>query len=866
MRRLWLALWCATLGFDALLPHLAQPAPGLAVASFLACALLVVTRRVWAAPPPGVAAWLAGGSALAALLLPWPERLGPALVAAGAVAAIPGARRGFWGALAQIPAAVGLLFMLMAALAYAYGLVEARHHDLNAAARVVALGYRALGIPAVSDPPFVHLAGVGNLHTFDCTLEKLIGLPLFLLAGAGIGLLLAVRGRALRARTLIGFGMLVITFAVARALALGFALDPTDRAAIYYERTWMWGGLLPLVALLALVLPPQVRSGKNAPRPAGAAVAGAVAVAGTKGAPSWRPPFDLRPGLWAPALLTGVFLAAAFGFHAPGRRHEGRVLIDERHSRWEWSTVALDTLSYGVQTVYNYSELVRLLGHHYQIGANFAPFTDSLLATTDVLILKTPTRPYDNAEVEAVIRFVRRGGGLWLIGDHTNIFGMSTNLNRVARRFGIRYHPDALIDLTTLGRQLFMRPRLLAHPVVRHVPPLLMATSCSMSGPPGGQPVMIGRSLLADRSDYAVNSFFGDFLPDPSEPFGNMLQSVATTYGRGRVLGFSDSTIFSNFFMFIRGKPELALGSVAWLMQEERWGWARPALIGAALIAFAIMVVVAARAPRLAVIVALATAAVPGFALTARALDSWVSRWSALPAPRSPLPIVAFDRDHTAYHVPDLMEIPDESPHSFHTFYVWTQRVGYMPATRLFERCLDNSLIVVLVNPRAHFTAGEVDRLADYVRRGGGLLVMDSPGAPHSTAAEILAPFGLGFEGAALDSVEVTDASSGLAVATLVRAGRVRGGEAVLRFPDDSTALAVARVGHGRVVALSSESFSDAVLGTTSAVPTPAQLALYRIEYRIFTELLPSDLTAAADAIPGAARRAAIGEGQAPSP
>jgi hypothetical protein len=189
--------------------------------------------------------------------------------------------------------------------------------------------------------------------------------------------------------------------------------------------------------------------------------------------------------------------------------------------------------------------------------------------------------------------------------------------------------------------------------------------------------------------------------------------------------------------------------------------------------------------------------------------------------------------------VPDISELPDESPYSYHTFYVWSQRVGLMPTTRLFEDCLDGSQIVVLLNPRDHFSPAERERLVDYVRRGGGLLVMDTPGAHHSSANEVLAPFDLAFYGAALDSVDVYDPATGATVGNLPRGGRVRGGESVLRFSDHSTALAVVRLGHGRVVALqAADCFSDAVLGTTSTVPTPYQLVLCRLVYRIFGECL----------------------------
>jgi hypothetical protein len=70
-------------------------------------------------------------------------------------------------------------------------------------------------------------------------------------------------------------------------------------------------------------------------------------------------------------------------------------------------------------------------------------------------------------------------------------------------------------------------------------------------------------------------------------------------------------------------------------------------------------------------------------------------------------------------------------------------------------------------------------------------------------------------------------------------AGRVTGGEPVWLLPDGSAVVAQVRVGNGNVVAVcASESFNDVALGKNSDVPTPMQLALSRIEYRIFDDLL----------------------------
>jgi len=467
------------------------------------------------------------------------------------------------------------------------------------------------------------------------------------------------------------------------------------------------------------------------------------------------------------------------------------------------------------------------------------------------MVLKTPTRPYAAEELDALERFVERGGGLWLIGDHTNIFGMSSNLNLVARRFGLRYRYDAVVDLTTGGRQVYERPRLFSHPSVAHLPPLLMATSCSLEGPTFGRRVMVGRTLLSDEQDYSVNTFFGNFSPDGHEPFGSVLQSMAVSRGRGRVLAFSDSTIFSNFFFFIRGKRELALGSVAWLMNENRWGWMRPFFIAGALLSLLVLIRFTRNRPRTHVLSFLGVGAFPAFAVVAFALTAWASAWSVHPEPVRPMSEVGFMRERCAFHIPELTSLPDESPHSYHTFYIWTQKVGLIPRTDKLLDCLENTAITIIINPRGQFTAEMLESVEEYVREGGGLLVLDRPymrepatqtgHRPHvhgSTANEILERFGLSFENVVVDSTIVLDVATGDSL-TMERVGTVLGGEPLLVLPDGRAVMSVAEFGEGRVVALpAADSFSDAVLGTTSQVPDENQLKLYRLQFRILDEIL----------------------------
>ena len=72
---------------------------------------------------------------------------------------------------------------------------------------------------------------------------------------------------------------------------------------------------------------------------------------------------------------------------------------------------------------------------------------DESLSQCDVLVIKTPTEPFGSDEAAAIARFVGRGGGLLMIGDHTNCDRWSTHLNGVARPFGFQFRYDILFPV-----------------------------------------------------------------------------------------------------------------------------------------------------------------------------------------------------------------------------------------------------------------------------------------------------------------------------------------------------------------------------------------------------------------------------------
>ncbi len=591
---------------------------------------------------------------------------------------------------------------------------------------------RALGWTVGSSQGSLFLPHIEGMVRATTTWERLGALPAMLLGAGGLALLPQLQRKSARD--------LLVRLAVAGLLGTGYLLLRylvlTAVVAINNNPTLFWLPLsmaltfLPLGLLLARALPlrPAV------PEPA---------------APASRDAGGRYVVLAGLAFLSGMSVIALLTFPDPGRPKAGRVLLDEYNSNWEWTTQALDTEWYGQKSGYNYYSLGQWLRYYYQVDTNFQPRTAEMLRNYDVLVIKTPTAPFAPEEIEAITAWVEAGGGLFLIGDHTNVFGTSSYLNPLARRFGLRFRYDSTYDLPTLRVTQYERPELLAHPAVLEMPPFLFATSSTLEAPLLAGNVMVGYGLRALPVDYSKRVFFPDKEKEQDYPFGLFLQSASVRHGRGRVVAFTDSTVFSNFTMFLGGKPEFFLGVMNWLNHAERWPWLEGVLVALALLAGIGTVVLAGTLNRRRASIVILAAL-----LLAAAIGPWASLQVAearypLPDPHTRPISIAFEAEHSRILLPTTLASgpPDAS---FQTFYVWTQRLGYVPTfAPTLEEALESAQVLVVIDPFRPFEPAEIAAVEQFVQGGGRLLVLAEPSAEGqlpASGAELLAPFGLGLE------------------------------------------------------------------------------------------------------------------------
>jgi len=542
------------------------------------------------------------------------------------------------------------------------------------------------------------------------------------------------------------------------------------------------------------------------------------------------------------------------GYHDSGMVKAGRVLIDEVHSDWEDSVRPLDTEWFGLLSTYNYYSWAEWINATYVVRRNVDQMlSEDVLSDVDVLILKCPTNSYSAEEIGAITQFVEDGGGLWLIGDHTDVFGMNTFLNQVAPVFGIRFRNDATYVLGSGNMTGVYRPEWFVHPIMMDVSEMRFMTSCTLEAPLGSENVIVGRGLIAEPGTYATENFFRESIESAEAEFGMFLQMVAVKYGAGRVVAFTDSTVFSSFSVFSDGYQDLTMGTLNYLNRENGSPESSLVLWGVAIVCGAIVMVVVSSQRRREVVFTLFVAGVVAVGVWYPLVGYLNEDTYSTPEMRMDVDRVLFDLGHTRSMVNleptvSLFEEPD----NFGTLYVWSQRLGLKPdmCEGIGDSLLD-ARVLVLINPSVSFEEAEISLVHRFVDGGGSVVVFDSIQNEGSTANEVLGGFGLWLYFDAVPTEIYTNISDNATlIGNITRPVlQISGGESLGSGIDNVTVIRGVEIMNestdaiGRVVAVvDSYSFSNKVVGGPLIDPDEGQKSVYETIFYLYRYLTGDDM------------------------
>jgi len=554
-------------------------------------------------------------------------------------------------------------------------------------------------------------------------------------------------------------------------------------------------------------------------------------------------------------LLIFIFIfsiVGAFAFQDPGSNKSGRVLIDEFHSDWEDSTNPLGKEWYGVLSTYNYYSWAEWLDYYYLVNRNLNDtLTVGLLDNYDILVLKCPTNPYSDNEINAIIQFVEQGGGLFLIGDHTNVFGMNTYLNTVANKFGISFKTDATYDLGTGALSSYYPGDLFRHPIVKNLNQFDFMTSCTLDAPFFSENVIIGNRLINEPGTYSTENFFSESIATTESEFGYFLQSVAVKHGKGRVVAFTDSTVFSSFSVFTDGYQTYSLGVFDYLNRENVYSYINTILLGIGIVSLISLIYLIRKEHKLKLASLFLIIGLLSFSMAIPIFSYFNTVNYPLPTAQTDFTQVCFVQEHSNIKIslePSI--IIEKEENEFGTFFVWTQRIGCIPSVEtLLDEAVAKADIIVFINPIKTFSDKDIDLISKFIENGGKMLVMDSITNSMSTSNELISNFGMWINKKSgnlqlFENIsEIGENNSkGIILSPYLS---ISGGEKTIVDERNETQISFMNfynelTGKNGTIAVvvDSYTFRDQNMGGVFTEPNDEQLKIYDTEFLIFEELL----------------------------
>lgn len=710
----------------------------------------------------------------------------------------------------------GIILMIQMLFFPIYSVLISHGHRVDALSSLVSSIANLFGLQTSVNDGLVFVQTFEGTFTFTTTWEKLGLYPWFnILIGALIIFIFLPKAKKI-GKYILGFILFSIAYLILRYVFAIYVFTQTTDVTLFWDILFLAITFIPFALILMKLAPFK----------------------------NLKISFDcfksskIKKNQMIAMLLIFIFmfsLVGAFVFHDPGTEKQGRILIDEFHSEWENSARDLDKEWYGMLSTYNYYSWAEWLDKYYKVDRNIDNYlTTDLLNNYDILILKCPTNLYSDQEIIDIVQFVKDGGGLYLIGDHTNVFGMNYYLNHISENFGITFKTDATYELGSGMTSTYEPFGIFPHPVIQNMDKFHFLTSCTLSAPLTSENVIIGNKLLGEPGTYSTENFFRESISSLDMEYGLLLQVAAVKHGSGRVLAFTDSTCFSNFCVFMDGYQSFNLGAMEYLNRTNSYNFLNTVFVILSSITFILALAFLKKEGKTMILFMFILVGLLAFSIATPVFSHINNVNYQVPEAHSDYNIVSFDLKHSDVYISHSPAFSlYDSIRQYDTFFVWTQRVGCYPS---LETNIDDAVLkgdsIVIINPTVSFNENELTSLTDYIKHGGNVLLMDGATNLNSTANELLEPFGLSL------SREENISSNGTSNPYLM----INNSSEISIIEMYNTSIGVAEIGNGKiVVVVDSYDFSNEVMGNTFEEPDTELREIYDTEFYIFEEILLKD-------------------------
>ena len=259
--------------------------------------------------------------------------------------------------------------------------------------------------------------------------------------------------------------------------------------------------------------------------------------------PRSRAHFMLRFG----APILAILLPLMIAFYPGKMALQGKKVVFYEKGFLNWLKPThgqygrLSSGMYGMLPVY-----IESLGGSSLISPDLS---DEDLRDADTLVLLFPDEPWAEGQLDRIWDFVRRGGSLLMMGEHTTRDKNASNrFNEVLEPTAIRVMFDS--GTFTVGGWL-QSYEAIAHPATAGVPDdhnqfgVVIGASLEISWP--ARPLLIGRWGWSDAGDEGSSrAKMGNGHYDPGEKLGDLVLVAEQPLGKGRIIAFGDTSSVTN--------------------------------------------------------------------------------------------------------------------------------------------------------------------------------------------------------------------------------------------------------------------------------------------------------------------------------
>lgn len=373
-----------------------------------------------------------------------------------------------------------------------------------------------------------------------------------------------------------------------------------------------------------------------------------------------------------------------------GQIKAGTVVYDGYHHKLDSAFFENDTITH--------STLRYLNSVGYKASVLNTTISPQSLKGVSILVLETPEEKYSPQEVGYITDFVNNGGGLFILGDHTNIMECYKTLNPILENFGLHLNFDY---------SMLWEP---------HFPSLAGFDSSEETA---GATLSVNRSdalmlyalkytTWADLGDWSAenHAYLGDVAPQNTENFGVLPICAAVNYGKGRVIAIANTDSMSGpNLMYNYG----FVGKVMSYLNYENSIFRSPWLIAPLALIAALGIF---RARKYAILPLIVSASL---------ILILVQVQGAIPVIKDPSNMIALDVGHA-----NIEGYGD--PHQYKNvfFAIFAQHYGFNPViVKEVPDDMSKYKAYVTMGPTEKFSNAESSKLLNYVQKGGTLIVFD---------------------------------------------------------------------------------------------------------------------------------------------